>query len=280
MAIYKPTDLLELLKSLNITPNKILSQNFLIDGNIIKKICETAHVQPGDLIIEIGPGPGALTEALLDRGAHVIAIEKDPVLAKALERLQGPEKKLEIFCEDIMGFPIEEILKERLHGGSKAKVVANLPYHITTPILANLVIKEPFLSTIVVMVQEEVARRFVAHPSTSEYSSFTIFLQFYSKPKYAFTVSRNCFMPKPSVESAVVTLELHPPALLEGQERFFELTRTAFKHRRKMLRASLRDFYTSEHIMETLEKIGVNAKARPENLSLEEWLCFVKALQQ
>lgn len=278
MPIYKPSELRQFLSELGISPKKALSQNFLIDGNIIRKIVQTANVQSDDVILEIGPGPGSLSEALVDSGATLIAVEKDRMLASALERLKSPNHKLVIFCEDIMEFPIEETAQRFLKEGQKAKVIANLPYHLTTPILAHLVPMKDTLSSLFVMVQEEVARRFVALPGTSEYSSFTIFLNFFTTPRYAFTVSKHCFYPEPSVQSAVVALDLKQPPYVSNQEQFFKTTRTAFSHRRKMLRASLKELYSPDKVTESLEKLGMNPLARPEELSLEQWIQLFELL--
>lgn len=279
MPIYKPSELQQFLLEMGITPRKGLSQNFLIDGNILKKIVKTANVENGDFVLEIGPGPGSLTEELLNAGAEVLAVEKDAALAKALERYQRSPKGLQIACEDIMDFPLEEALKEKLVKGQKAKVIANLPYHLTTPIIARLITMNEQISTLVLMVQDEVARRFTASPGTSAYSSFTVFLNFFSKPSYAFKVSRHCFYPEPGVDSAVVMLTLKKPPELSNQDQFFKVTRTAFEHRRKMLRASLKELYPPEAIMETLKKIGQDPQARPEVLSLDEFLRFFEILQ-
>lgn len=276
MALYKPTELHQFLNSLGIHPKKSLSQNFLIDGNIIRNIVKTAKVEPGDVVIEIGPGPGSLTEALLGAGAHVIAVEKDAILAKALERLSSVGGTLEVHCADIMEFPLQEVLEKK---GKKAKVIANLPYHVTTPIISNLVVKNEFISDIVVMVQDEVARRFTAHPGTSEYGSFTLFLSFYSTAHYAFKVSKNCFFPVPGVQSAVVHIEPKAPPAGIDEEVFFKITRTAFEHRRKALRASLRELYSPEKVMEALAKMGKQPLTRPEELSLDEFITFYKLLQ-
>lgn len=273
MPIYKPSELRLFLNELGIFPKKRLSQNFLIDGNIIRKIVAASDVQSGDVILEIGPGPGSLTQALLETGAHVIAVEKDDVLAKTLERLQTPSQQLSIFCQDIMTFPLEQELCKRLKPGQKAKVIANLPYHLTTPIIAQLVPFHTLFFSLTIMVQEEVARRMTAQPGTSEYSSFTLFLRFYTHPHYAFTVSHNCFYPAPKVNSAIVILQLHePPLSSEAAAPFFKLMRTAFEHRRKMLRASLKHLFPSQKVEEALQAIGQNPLARPENLSLEEFL--------
>lgn len=159
MPIYKPSELRQFLEDLKIRPKKGLSQNFLIDGNIIRKIVGSAQVASDDVVLEIGPGPGSLTEALLATGATVLAVEKDQILAEALERLKGQNGHLEIFCSDILKFLFEEALAPYQSKGQKAKIIANLPYHVTTPILTHLVSRRDLFSTMTLMVQEEVARR-------------------------------------------------------------------------------------------------------------------------
>lgn len=272
MPIYKPSELRDFLNSLHIRPKKGMSQNFLIDGNIIRKIVAAAHAEPQDVILEIGPGPGSLSEALLETGATLLAVEKDRTLATALARLKTNDRRFEIFCADILEIPVEEILKPYLTKAQKAKVIANLPYHVTTPILASLIPMHHLFSSLTLMVQEEVARRFVAKPGTSDYSSLTVFLNFFSTPRYAFRVSHNCFFPRPKVESAVVILDLKPPPENVDQKSFFEMTRTAFSHRRKMLRTSLRELYLPESVMKALEEMGMNPQGRPEDLSLEDFI--------
>ena len=280
MAIHKPSELMAFLESLGIQPKKVLSQNFLVDGNIIRKIVKTANVSPADVVLEIGPGPGSLTEGLLEGGAHVIAVEKDNVLAGALERLKTDTNQLDIYCEDILEFPIAEVLKKNLKDGQKAKVIANLPYHLTTPILIKLVQMQDIISSLVLMVQQEVGQRFTAIPGNHHYGSLTVFLNFYSKLKYGFTVSKQCFYPKPKVESAIVILELKEPPFVADQEKFFQMTRTSFEHRRKMMRSSLRELYPPETIMEALSKIGKNPQSRPEELSLDEFLSLFAILNK
>lgn len=265
---------MEFLNGLGINPKKALSQNFLIDGNIIRKIVAAAKVEPDDVVLEIGPGPGSLTEALLDTGARVIAVELDKTLAQALERLKSPTRNLEIHCCNILDFSLENLSPNK-----KMKVIANLPYNVTTPIISKLVARTDQFSTLTLMVQDEVARRFTADSGNGDYSSFTVFLNFYSRPKYAFGVSRNCFFPPPKVESAIVSLELHEPPYVSDVGRFFKLTRTAFEHRRKMLRASLKDLYHSEKITKALEELGLNPLARPEELSLDHFLKLFEKLQ-
>lgn len=272
MPIYKPTELRQYLEELGISPKKGLSQNFLLDGNIIRKIVALAELTPDDVVVEVGPGPGALTEALLETGATVLAVEKDQVLATALGRLHSQKGNIKIYCDDILTFPIEKEVSRHLSGHNKAKVIANLPYHLTTPIITQLIPKDHIFSHIVVMVQDEVAHRIVAKPGTKEFGSLSIFLRFYSEPHYGFQVSRNCFYPKPNVESAVVKFDIRPPPDVSNEEEFFRMTRTAFGQRRKMLRTSLRGLYEPDRVQDILEEIGKSPKSRPEELSLEDFL--------
>jgi 16S rRNA (adenine1518-N6/adenine1519-N6)-dimethyltransferase len=278
MPIYKPSELHEFLNSLGTGPKKGLSQNFLIDGNILRKIVQTAKVTPGDVVVEIGSGPGSLTEELLKNGAHVIAVEKDAVLAKALERLKTDGRQLDIYNDDILTCPLEQILTPLLSGGNKAKIIANLPYHLTTPIVVSLIKMRHLFSSLILMVQDEVARRFTAVPKTSAYSSFTVFLNFYSTPHYAFSVSKHCFYPAPKVNSAIVDIELKEPPYVSDEDAFFTLTRTSFEHRRKMLRGSLREIYSPASIEAALISIGNNPLARPEELSLNEFIKLFEIL--
>lgn len=279
MPIYKPTELLQFLEQLGISPRKGLSQNFLIDANILHKIAATANVSPGDLVVEVGSGPGSLTEELLAKGAHVLAVEKDVVLAGALKRLQTADNHLEIYCDDILEFPLDEVLGPKVSEQKKAKVIANLPYHLTTPIIVQLVTQRHLFSHLILMVQDEVARRFTAAPGTGVYGSFTVFLNFYTIPRYAFTVSNNCFYPSPKVNSAIVVLELKEPPHVTDVAAFFKLTRTAFEHRRKMLRGSLRELYEPAAVESALISIGQNPLARPETLSLKEFILLFEKLE-
>jgi len=278
MPLYKPQELFAFLNSLGIRPKKGLSQNFLIDGNILQKITAAAKVSQDDLILEIGPGPGALTECMLNQGCRVIAVEKDFQLGQALERLQTPHNTLSIYCEDILQFPLEQILPTFLKEGQKAKVIANLPYQLTTSILARLAPLNELFSSITVMVQQEVARRFTGSPGSREYGSFTVFLNFFSDSVFNFKVSRQCFFPIPNVESAVMTLKLKKPPAEIDQKQFFTLTRTAFKQRRKMLKSTLRESYEPSLIAEVLTQIGLNPLARPEDLSVENFIELFKKL--
>lgn len=257
------------LNSERIRPKKSLSQNFLVDSNIIAKMIDRAEVTEGDYILEIGPGVGAITEGLVRAGARVLVVEKDPTLARTLHRLEA----VEVFEGDILEFPFERLKQ-------KAKVISNLPFHLTGPILTRLLPRNDLFTSLTVILQKEVARRMIALPHTADYGSLTVFLNFYSTVHYAFPVSHHCFYPKPDVDAAVMTLNLHQKPYVDSEKEFFLLMRTAFQQRRKMVRNSLRKYCESQDIAKVLEQIGIDVNARAENLSLESFLAIYRSLQK
>jgi len=262
--LSSPTLLREYLENLGISPKKSLSQNFLIDGNIIDKIISFAEVGSGKHALEIGPGPGAMTDAMLDRGTDVLAIEKDRTLAKALAEREG---SLRVICDDVLKVDLEKELS-----GNRRTVVANLPYNITSPILTQLLPKTDLFNRIVVMVQLEVAERLTASPGNKTYGSLTVFANLYSQPKWGFKVSRQCFYPSPNVDSAVIRFDLKPPPKEVNDEAFFQLIRTAFGQRRKMMKSSLKKLYPASSLCAALENIGMHETARPEELSADQFV--------
>ena len=262
MPVYKPTELKEFLDSLGVRPNKRLSQNFLIDGNVLDKIVEFAQVKPDDLVVEIGPGPGALTERLLASGCHVIAIEKDPVFAHALNRFSSD--RLTCFTGDALDFPIEKYLFK------KAKVVANLPYHVTSPILERLVVMHEHISSCVVMIQDDAARRFM-----SAVGYVPLFLHYHAKLSFGFDVAAGSFYPRPSVGSSVIGLDLQKEQALCDEEAFFSMLHEAFIHKRKMIKSSLKAY---KGIEDGLKLAGKSAESRPEELTLHDWITLFKAV--
>lgn len=268
MSITSPKTLSDFLEQQGVRAKKSLSQNFLIDQNITQKIARSADLVPGDVVIEIGPGPGGLTEELLKNNVSLICIEKDHVFATALKRFEH-SGDLTVYEADVLDFDIETVLKQRLEKGQKAKVVANLPYHITTPILAKLLNLNELIDTVTVMVQKEVGKRFIADPGSGDYSSISLFLNFFSEVKYLFDVSHNCFHPKPKVDSAMIQLQIKESFPDVAQDHFFQLTRTAFNQRRKMLRASLKEIYPTTKVVAALTHMGLKESARPQELSLK-----------
>jgi len=267
LPLFRPSELFSFLNASGLKAKKHLSQNFLTDGNILQKILHAANVRPGDVVVEIGPGPGALTEALLTAQAKVIAIEKDPSYASALSRLQK-ENRLVVIQEDALHVDFEAILLKQ----SPAKLISNVPYHITTPLIASLLPLKHYFISLTLMVQKEVAERICALPKTKDYSAFTLFVQYYAQATYCFTVAPTCFSPRPSVYSAVIRLDLKEKTPKVPPESFFPFVRAAFQQRRKMLRSSLKQFAPPKMIETSLQEIGVSPQARPEELSLEEFL--------
>lgn len=261
MPLSSISQLLEFLNSLGVKPKKGLSQNFLVDGNIIRKIIAEAAIGEGDQVLEIGPGPGALTEALLDKGAHVFAVEKDLIYANALKRFP----KVVVFAEDILKFDFSQL-------PSNCKVVSNLPYHLTAPILGLLAPQYRLFTQIAVMVQHEVAQRMVASPKTKDYGALTLFLNFYTTVKYAFKVSRSCFYPQPKVDSAVVSLFLKEPPDVDAA-LFFQMVHRAFGQRRKMITSTL-----GASVGPLLMQLNENPQSRPEELSLDTFLAIYRHL--
>jgi 16S rRNA (adenine1518-N6/adenine1519-N6)-dimethyltransferase len=279
MPLYRPSELLEFLRSLKALPKKSLSQNFLIDGNILKKIAALAELQADDVIVEIGPGPGALTEHLLEIGCHVIAIEKDNVFAESLKRLKTATNKFEVYCDDALNFSLVEHLKKVLQNGKKAKVVANIPYSITTPLIEKIAEASSVISSATLMVQDEVAKRFVAKEKSSDYGYFSAFLKLASDVKYGFLVPSNCFYPAPKVHSAVIYLDFEKKTLPQDEKQFLKMLKAAFMKRRKMLKASLKDLYPPQQIEAALQEMGKELTARPEELTASEWLKLFKLIQ-
>jgi 16S rRNA (adenine1518-N6/adenine1519-N6)-dimethyltransferase len=262
--------LLLFLEQIGRRPNRGLSQNFLVDENIALKIVRTAAVVTGDGVLEIGPGPGALTSHLLEAGAKVFAVEKDPVFARELFRLQTPDERLVSFHADFLDFNLSGL-------PAPLKVVANLPYHITTPILEKLLEHRDLFSTLTIMIQSELATRIAAPAGSKDFSSLSLFLQFHTTTITSFRVSAACFYPKPKVDSKVIQLAIRPPPL-EDSAPFFVLVRRGFQQRRKMLRVSLQSLYPADSLERALLAAGAEPYARPEALSLEQWLDFYKNL--
>lgn len=258
------SELTSFLNRIGAKPNKRLSQNFLIEPPVVRKIVELADIAPGDTVLEIGPGPGALTTALLNKGARVYAIEIDPRFAAELHNIQ--HDKLSVFEADVLTFPLKRL-------PTPLKVVANLPYHITTPILERI-FAIPFIS-LTIMVQKEVADRMSAAPHTKDFGSLSLFVQFYSQLHSSFTVSASCFYPRPQVDSTVIRLDskILPPI---DPAAFFSLVHKAFQQRRKMLTSSLA--LPKEAIRQALAAIGARPDARPEALSLDQWIAFAQEL--
>lgn len=268
------SDLFSFLNRIEARPKKGLSQNFLVDSNIVRKIVQTAGIEPGDSVLEIGSGPGALTSALLEGGANVFAIEKDPLFAKELSRFQTDDRRLSVVEADFLEFD----LRERKFPNS-LKVVANLPYHITAPILEKIFDHSSLFSSLTLMVQKEVADRMRAEAGTKDFGCLSLFTQFYTLPVSSFKVPPSCFYPQPKIDSTVIRLDFRSSPSVPPLP-FFSLVRKAFQQRRKMISTSLGSLCSTERIKNTLISIGSRPDARPENLSLPKWVEFYNKINQ
>lgn len=272
----------EILKKYNLKLTKTLGQNFLTDINIIRKIVEAGEVDSSDLVIEIGPGIGSMTCELAKRAGKVIAVEIDRHLIPALQENLSDFSNIELLNKDIM----EVDLKSLVDGWEgPLKVISNLPYYITTPTVMKLLENDPKWDAMVFMVQKEVAQRMAATPGTKDYSSLSVAVKYYSDPKIAFTVSRNCFIPKPDVDSAVVKLvkrEL-PWAGEIDKSFFFKVVRASFGQRRKTLLNSLggQPWLTGgkDTVRTALLKLNIKESVRAEELSVEDFARLCKALE-
>ena len=276
MSLYKPSILKKSLGKLDTNPKKTLSQNFLIDGNILQKIILGSEVTEGDFCVEIGPGTGILTEALIKNGATILAIEKDSILASRLKQVAC--SNLEVIEQDFLTYPLKETLYDKLRETQKAKVISNIPYHLTTPIIHTLLPLHSCISTVTLMVQKEVALRCLAMKGEDKYGALSLFVHFFSDPKYLFTVESTCFYPRPSVTSAVIQFSLHPPKTTIPASFFLQIARHVFQKRRKMLRVSLSDRFPAKTIVSILESIGFMKETRPEELSIQSFIAFCELL--
>lgn len=259
---------LHILKRFGIRMTKKLGQNFLIDENVVRRIVEAANITPGEVVLEIGPGIGTLTQGLAEAGGKVTAVEIDRRLIEVLGKTLEGYDNIRIVHGDILRIDIaKEVMAPRY------KVVANLPYYITTPIIMGLLEAHMPIDVLVTMVQKEVAKRMVAVPGTKDYGSLSVAVQYYTKPEIMFIVPPTSFLPPPAVESAVIrcTVRENPP--VEVNERvFFRVVKAAFAQRRKTLSNTLKTTgVPAETLQVILEKAGIDGTRRGETLSLEEF---------
>ncbi|MBU5255481.1 16S rRNA (adenine(1518)-N(6)/adenine(1519)-N(6))-dimethyltransferase RsmA [Tissierella praeacuta] len=278
--LYSPKYIKEILERHGFKFSKSLGQNFLIDGNIVRKIVENGNITSEDYVIEIGPGMGTLTEELALKAKKVLAIEIDNTLIPILEETIGKYNNVEIIHGDILKIDLQKIIEERLDGGP-VKVVANLPYYVTTPIIAKLIEDNLNLESIIVMVQKEVAERMAAGSGGKEYGSLSVFVNFYSKPEIVLKVPKTVFMPQPKIDSAVIKLTINKELPEVDKEKFFKIVKAAFSKRRKTILNSLSTYgFNIEKgtIKEVLESLDISLDARAENLSVEDFIKISKTL--
>jgi len=254
-------------------PKKSLGQNFLKDENIARKIIAGLGLKSDNCILEIGSGTGILTKYLVRAAAKVVAVEIDKNLVQQLQQQFSSTGNFKLYQSDILKISFEEILT----GNQSWKVVANLPYHITSPVLFKLFDQKTFLDSATLMVQKEVAQRMVARHSNKDYGILSVFSQFYAEPKILFDVSKHVFFPRPEVTSAVVKLEFNKRQLLDEYEEpmFRKVVRGSFNQRRKMLRNSL---LAIPDLKINLEQLNFDLKQRPEQLSVFDFVELTKQI--
>lgn len=274
MELYSET--LQILKKYNILANKSLGQNFLIDENIVNRIVQVAEVQKEDLIIEIGPGLGTLTKELLKCAGKVICIELDKRMINILNDRFNDEN-LCIINDDILKVNLKELIKKEKVGIiNNVKVVANLPYYITTPIIMKLLEDNLDIHSITVMVQKEVANRITANQKNGDNGAITYAIKYYSKPSIVIDVPNKSFIPEPEVQSSVIKLEIlkQPSVNVKSKDLLFKVIKLSFMQRRKNVLNSLTNgkiLNSKADVENMLNKLGIDIKVRPENLKLDEF---------
>lgn len=276
MDLYEET--IKVLKQYKITANKKLGQNFLIDEKIIEEIIKAANISKKDLIIEIGPGIGSLTKSIIPNAGKTICIELDKKMANIISNRFKNE--IEIINEDILKVDLKKIAEQ--NKDKNIKVVANLPYYITTPIIMKLLESNLGLESITVMVQKEVAERLIAKPGDSLSGAITYTVYYYAIGTKIIDVPNNSFIPKPEVTSQVIklTLRKEPITYIENKEKFFEIIKLAFMQRRKTLVNSLANskIATKQKIEQILDELNIEKNIRAENLTMEQFAEIAKRI--
>ncbi len=274
--LSNPQKTIEIIKKYDFVFQKKYGQNFLIDAHVLDKIIDAAEIGPDDFVLEIGPGIGTLTQYLAESAREVTAVEIDSHLIPILEETLQNYDNVTVLNEDILKVDIAELARQK-NKGKPIKVVANLPYYITTPIIMGLFESHVPIDNITVMVQKEVAERMQVGPGTKDYGALSLAVQYYAKPYLAANVPPNCFIPRPKVGSAVIRLTKYqePPVQVKDERLMFRLIRASFNQRRKTLQNSLSNSpelnITKAQTAEALEKMGLPAAVRGEKLTLEQF---------
>ena len=278
-----------IMEKYGIHTKKSFGQNFLTDLNVLKNIVEAADITDNDNVIEIGPGIGALTEQLAQAAGEVLALEIDQDLIPVLKEVLSPYDNVKVINQDVLQANLPELIKKEFKDPSRPiKVVANLPYYITSPILMNLLASPVEWATICVMMQKEVAQRLTAKPGTKQYGALTLAIEYQMQAKIAFDVSRKVFVPAPNVDSAIVVLtpRTNPlPVQPFDKQKLFGFIRGCFAHRRKSLWNNLqsvigKDPVVKEKMTAVLTQLDISPQIRPEKLTLEQFIELANALHQ
>lgn len=279
MSVLKETRFI--MNKYHISANKNLGQNFLIDDETVLGIVNTANISKDDLVIEIGPGLGTLTKELLERAGQVTCIELDKRMIEILQDRFSMYNNFELINNDVLKVDLKEIIKKS--NLANTKIVANLPYYITTPIIMKLLEERLEIQTITVMIQKEVADRLITKPGTGDTGAITYAIHYYSEPKRVLEVPNTAFIPEPKVNSSVIQLKIlkEPKVKVEDEEELFDLIKTAFMQKRKTLvngLANSNKYGTKEQIEQALTNLNIDLKIRPEKLTLEQFAELSKVL--
>ena len=273
----------EVVQKHNFKFSKSLGQNFLIDTNVIDRILEGARVQEGDYVIEVGPGIGTLTKEMGRTAEKVVAIEIDKTLIPILEETLADFPNIEVINQDILKVDVQELVKEKLNGGP-VKLIANLPYYITTPIVMKFLEEDIPVTDIVVMVQKEVADRMNAKPNTKDYGALSVAVQYYCDTEIVAKAPRHMFMPQPNVDSTVIGLHVREEKKynVDNEDIFFKTVKASFGQRRKTLLNSLGGlgFLSKDQIKVALQEANIDEKRRGETLSIEEFASLSNAVNR
>lgn len=274
--LSNPKKTIEVIQKYNFDFQKKFGQNFLIDSHVLEKIIEAANITKDDFILEIGPGIGTMTQYLSEHAGQVMAVEIDHNLIPILEDTLSGYDNVEVLNADILKVDIGKIAREK-NQGRPIKVVANLPYYITTPIIMGLFEKNVPMDSLTVMVQKEVAQRMQAGPGTKDYGALSLAVQFYAQPYIVANVPPNCFMPRPKVGSAVIRLTRYQdmPIKVNNEKLMFTIIRASFNQRRKTLQNGINNssalHFSKEQVVEALNKMELSPTIRGEALSLEQF---------
>ena len=274
--VGNPKNTIEVLQKYHFNFQKKFGQNFLINTSILEEIIDAAEITKEDFVLEIGPGIGTMTQYLCEAAREVVAVEIDTNLIPILGDTLSAYDNVEVMNADILKVDIAKLADER-NGGKPIKVVANLPYYITTPIIMGLFESHVPIDSITIMVQKEVADRMQEGPGSKEYGALSLAVQYYAKPEIVVNVPPSCFMPQPKVGSAVIRLTRHenPPVDVDNEKLMFQVIRASFNQRRKTLANGLNNFGSfslgKEEIQKSIEELGVPVNIRGEALSLEQF---------
>ena len=271
-----PQNTIEVLQKYNFNFQKKFGQNFLIDTSVLDRIISAAEITKDDCVLEIGPGIGTMTQYLAERAGEVVAVEIDKNLIPILEDTLSAYDNVTVINDDILKVDVNKIVEEK-NGGRPIKVVANLPYYITTPIIMGLFENHVPLKSITIMVQKEVADRMQVGPGTKDYGALSLAVQYYASPKIVANVPPNCFIPRPNVGSAVIRLTRYeePPVQVDDEKKMFAIIRASFNQRRKTLVNGLGNapelHISKERVAEVLEEMKLSPTIRGEALTLEQF---------